>query len=172
MLTTLPPRFEAIEQVDLERPEHYFDVHPQGAIADIFQGQPALLRPELLQIDLLRIIAPLQPLALVADPQRRPGRDAGADAQDALLLLGEHRDVLGNLWPRPDDIHLALEDIDELWEFIEVKAANPFPYPCNSGIITRNRRATHLVCVRDHRPKFKASTRSLRDHTPGYILVP
>jgi hypothetical protein len=62
---------------------------------------------------------------------RRRSRDAGPGGESPVVILmgpAEALYVLGGERPGADDAHVAAGDVDELWQFIQARLAQPTPY--------------------------------------------
>src|SRR4029450_9164671 len=59
---------------------------------------------------------------------RRPG-DPRPHPQDDLEILRAKRNEARVLGPRPDEAHFALEDVPELWDFVDLRAGQKTPNP-------------------------------------------
>src|SRR5687768_13012203 len=75
----------------------------------------------------------------------RPSRDAGLHFVAEHVLRDPVPELLheeGAFRPRADDRHLTFEDVPELWQLVEVEAAQP----------AADRRRARVVFARPHRP--------------------
>src|ERR1700732_250463 len=81
-----------------------------------------------------------------------------------LLLQPFHK--LWTLWPRPDQTHIAFQDVPKLWNFIESAKPQKMPYSRNSWVIVFSPRWPRICFrVRTHSTEFKAfKNRAVTSH--------
>src|SRR5439155_22935105 len=82
-----------------------------------------------------------------------PPRQAGFDTVAHVIernLLGQHRHELGSFGPRPDEAHLAFQDVQELGQFIDPRASEETPNARYARIVDAcpARLAIHLRVLR------------------------
>ena len=61
--------------------------------------------------------------------------------------------------PRSDDRHVSLQDVNELWQFIDVGSAQETTDDCYARVILRSLRELISVFQCGHRPEFQHSDR-------------
>src|SRR5687767_3934374 len=121
----------ALEETADEGEPHDFDVERDGPVFDVVE----------VELDTLFERGVAAPAVYL-----RPAGDAGLDLvaqhvlRDAVLELLDEERPLGT---RPDDRHVALEDVPELRQLVEVEAAQPLSH----------RRRARVVVARPHRPR-------------------
>src|SRR3977135_1169616 len=72
-----------------------------------------------------------------------------------VLIRQVRREHPGHMWAGPDQRHVALDDIDQLWNFIEAGFAEPFTDTRNPGIaLHRLFHAASIASIRAHRTEF------------------
>ena len=60
--------------------------------------------------------------------------------------------------PRPDDRHVSLQDVDELWQFIDVGSTQDSTNACHARVVLYSLRDLISVLLRrGHRPEFQHS---------------
>ena len=77
-------------------------------------------------------------------------RKARAHGEKRALLVGVVGHVASHLGARPDERHLAPDDVDELWELIELGRAQDGADPGHTRIPTAAHRRSHPVRSGDH----------------------
>ena len=130
-------------------------IDPETALLDVSELQLDLVRTDFLEVVALGIRAPGEDGALVGVPEARPVGDARTHAEDLLLALGVHVGVVAHLGTGPDEAHLAAQDVEELWQLVELELAQELSDPRDAWIAVRGRRSAELLGVDDHGPKLE-----------------
>ena len=74
-----------------------------------------------------------------------PG-DAGPDEVDRLVRVRVERDELPVLGPWADEAHLSTDDVQELWELVELRTCEESADPCEPIVVRRGEcRAGRIV---------------------------
>ena len=118
----------------------------------ILHAQAVLLRQDVL-FEVLHRIFRADDFILRDINDGRAVSDAGTHPEDALLLLGVLRGIQQQLRARPDEGHVALQDIEQLRQFIKFQAAHDLARAGNAAVVER-RAAAGLIRPDDHRAEF------------------
>ena len=88
----------------------------------------------------------VEDLVLLRKCELAESRDARLDAEDLAILGGKTIDELRVFRPRPDEAHLALEDIPELRKLIKLRLRQETAHPRKASIAFHSeRRAARRV---------------------------
>ena len=93
-----------------------------------------------------------------------PPSDSGSDYVTSGLSGGVAVKVAHEKWPRSDEAHISLEDIQELGQFIEAQASDPCPDP-RHPIFVWEWVAVLVECLA-HGPKL------IQSEDPGILARP
>src|SRR5271165_3014710 len=83
----------------------------------------------------------------------RPAGQAGLDAVPNRIernLVGEHGDERRTLWPRADKAHFALEDVKQLRQLVDARAAHEASDGCHPWVVDARPRLTVLLGILGH----------------------
>ena len=130
-------------------------------------------------------LEPLRPRDRVAAVHLRPAGDAGADVQAPPLALVIARRLLDEVGARADEAHLPAEDVDELRQLVQPRAAEPaarardprVALDDSEGVLGDPLLAADGDRVRDHRaelehpegPALQAGARRDEDDRPAGV---
>jgi NAD(P)-dependent dehydrogenase (short-subunit alcohol dehydrogenase family) len=106
----------------LSNPEFSFHIGPGRPRGEVVQLQLQLGRHDREPVGGLPVLAAQERL-LVRVLQGGDAGDAGLDREHAPLLIGIEGHVAGVLRTGSDDAHLAAQDVEQLWQLIELGAA-------------------------------------------------
>src|SRR5437773_1842111 len=113
---------------DPRRLEEDAEVQPERHVFEVVEVVPELLH---LLLDGVRV--PVSDLRPPGDPRadRAPERVVRDRVARHVAQVADHQDqeseIRDRMGPRPHEVHVAAEDVDELGQFVQPKSPEPFP---------------------------------------------